>query len=51
MSKPKGLYNPVNMTPQAQRERIEKLLKDIWGVLCLIFGALTFGIGVLFGKT
>ncbi len=50
MSKPKGLYNPVNMTPQAQRARIEKLLRDTVRLLTIIFCAIAFGIGVFWGK-
>ncbi|KKL76484.1 hypothetical protein LCGC14_2044450 [marine sediment metagenome] len=44
MSKPRLI-----MTPQAQRARIEKLLKDIFRLLALILGALTFGIGASLG--
>ena len=37
------------MTPQAQRARIEKLLRDIRGVLSVILGVLAFLTGVIFG--
>ena len=39
----------LSMTPQAQRARIEKLLRGIWSLLVMILGVLTFGIGVFFG--